>query len=59
MKIQLLAKQKILQFTTEIWKSLDDISNIYIEGSDMGKPEVSSRGAVKFPVQELCSRELY
>lgn len=43
MKLKLKAKQTILRCTSDDWKSLDDISNIYIEGSDMGKPEVSSQ----------------
>jgi hypothetical protein len=41
MKGKLLAKQKYLEFTTGKWESLEDILNIYVEGSQLDKPEVS------------------
>jgi hypothetical protein len=42
MKGKLLARQKYLEFTTGKWETLEDINNIYVEGSQMGKPEVRS-----------------
>jgi hypothetical protein len=44
MKGKLLAKQKYLEFTTGKWESLEDILNIYVEGSQLDKPEASFAG---------------
>jgi hypothetical protein len=41
LKGKLLARQKYLEFTTGNWESLEDMNNIYVEGSQMDKPEVS------------------
>jgi len=53
LKGKLLAKQKYLEFTTGKWESLADILNIYVEGSQLDKPEVS------FHFYHFAGKKLY